>query len=219
MENIVDYLISTGYLKTPLITEAFSKIKRIDFLPLYLKKMADFDEALPIGEGQTISQPAVVAFMLELLSPKPGEKVLDIGSGSGWTSALLSYIVSKGGKNKKGRVLAIEIKEKLKNFGVKNTAKYSFVKRGIIRFVCGDGKKDLEKEEVFDRILVSAAAEEVPQELKNHLKIGGRLVIPIMDKKERLSFQQSIWLFEKKEKNRFKTKRYPGFIFVPLIKK
>lgn len=216
MTSLSDYLISVGYLKTPIIIDAFSKIKRADFLPKELKNIANLDEALPIGEGQTISQPAVVAFMLELLSPKPGNKILDVGSGSGWTSALLSYIVSNGKKNKKGRVLAIEIKEKLKNFGEKNTAKYNFVDGGIAEFFCGDGTKDLEKGEVFDRILVSAAAKDVPQGLKNHLKIGGRLVIPIMDRKEEFFSQQSIWLFEKKEKNKFKKTKYPGFIFVPL---
>lgn len=219
MTFLSKYLISVGYLKNPIIIDAFSKIKRADFLPDKLRNVADVDEALPIGEGQTISQPSVVAFMLELLSPKPGNKVLDVGSGSGWTTALLSYIVSDGGKDKKGRVLAIEIKGKLKKFGEKNTAKYNFTKKGIAKFICGDGVKDLEKKEVFDRILVSAAAKDVPRELKNHLKIGGRLVIPIVDNREGFFSQQSIWLFEKKEKNKFKKNRYPGFIFVPLIKK
>ena len=219
MTSFSDYLISVGYLRTPIIIDAFSEIKRTDFLPQKLKRIANLDEALPIGEGQTISQPAVVAFMLELLSPKPGNKILDVGSGSGWTSALLSYIVSNRGKNRKGRVLAIEIKEKLKNFGEKNTAKYNFVEKGMVKFVHGDGTKDLEKGEVFDRILVSAAAKDVPREFKNHLKIGGRLVIPIMDRREGFFSQQSIWLFEKKGKNKFKKTKYPGFIFVPLVKK
>ena len=105
--TLINYLISSGYLKTPLIIDAFLKIKRVDFLPDNIKNLSELNEALPIAEGQTISQPAVVAFMLELLYPKPGDKILDIGSGSGWTTSLLSYIVSKGGENKQGRVFAI----------------------------------------------------------------------------------------------------------------
>ena len=88
--SLIDSLILRGYLKTPSVIEAFRKIKRADFLPSHLKSLSDIDEALPIGEGQTISQPAVVAFMIELLEPKKGEKILDVGSGSGWTTALLA---------------------------------------------------------------------------------------------------------------------------------
>ena len=90
--NLIDNLISEGWLKSPRIIEAFRKIKREDFLPDHLKDLAQLNEALPIGYGQTISQPLVVALMLELLEPKEGEKILDIGSGSGWTTALLAYI-------------------------------------------------------------------------------------------------------------------------------
>ena len=87
--SLIDSLIQQGWLKTPEIIEAFRKIKRIDFLPEDMKDLAELNEALPIGYGQTISQPLVVAFMLELLQPKKGEKILDIGSGSGWTALSL----------------------------------------------------------------------------------------------------------------------------------
>lgn len=225
--SLVSYLISVGYLKNPIIIKAFQKIKRIDFLPEDIKEMADLDQALPIGKGQTISQPAVVAFMLELLQPKPGDKVLDIGSGSGWTTALLAYIVSqKGnskfensnyeGKNSKGKVIAIEIIPELKKFGESNVAKYNFIKKGVVKFILGDGKKGFKKEAPFDKILVSAAAPSVPSELKSQLKIGGRLVIPIKDKTAG-DFSQSIWMLERKKKDKFKIEKYPGFVFVPLV--
>ena len=120
--SLIDSLIQQGWLKTPEIIEAFRKIKRIDFLPEDMKDLAELNEALPIGYGQTISQPLVVAFMLELLQPKKGEKILDIGSGSGWTSALLADIVSQ--KENSGKVIAIEFIPELKEFGEKNVAKY-----------------------------------------------------------------------------------------------
>ncbi len=84
---LIESLIEEGWLKTPNIIEAFKKIKRVDFLPQEVKDLAELNEALPIGYSQTISQPLVVAFMLEQLNPQPGDKILDIGSGSGWTSS------------------------------------------------------------------------------------------------------------------------------------
>jgi len=115
---LIDSLIEDGWLKTPRIIEAFRKIKRADFMSDDIKNLAELNEALPIGYGQTISQPLTVAFMLEQLQPEPCQKILDIGSGSGWTSALLAHIVGLEGK-----VIAIEIIPKLKEFGKRNTAK------------------------------------------------------------------------------------------------
>ena len=109
---LVDILIQGGWLKTPRIIEAFYKIKRKDFLPEEMKDLAELNEALPIGFGQTISQPLVVAFMLELLQPQEGEKILDIGSGSGWTSALLAHIVSGGELKSKTELPFMEAKVK-----------------------------------------------------------------------------------------------------------
>jgi len=219
--NLIDSLIQEGYLKTPRIIEAFKKIKRVDFLPEDLKDLAELNEALPISFGQTISQPLVVAFMLELLEPKEGEKILDIGSGSGWTSALLGEIVGSNGK-----VIAIEIVPELVEFGKKNVGKYNFVEKGIVEFICADGYKGYEKEAPFDKILVSATAIRIPDSWKKQLKVGGRIVTPI---------NSSIWLFIKKSEKKgdepsahlnsvqedfvFEQIEYPGFVFVPLIEK
>jgi len=202
---LIDSLIEQGWLKTPKIIEAFRKIKRIDFLPENIKDLAELNEALPIGFGQTISQPLVVAFMLELLEPKEGEKILDIGSGSGWTSALLAEIVGK-----KGKVIAIEVIPELKEFGQKNVAKYNFIEKGVVEFICGDGSKGYQKEAPFDKILVSAQAKKCFQDWKEQLKIGGRIVVPIGN---------SIWLFIKKSEKEFEEREFPGFVFVPLIEK
>lgn len=202
--NLIDSLIQEGWLKTPRIIEAFRKVKRIDFLPEDVKNLAEFDEALPIGYGQTISQPLVVAFMIEKLEPRPGQKILDIGSGSGWTTALLSQIVEQ-----KGKIIAIEVVPELKEFGEKNVAKYNFIDRGIAEVVCSDGTKGYKGEAPFDRILASAAVQEkIPQAWREQLKVGGRIVTPI---------GSSIWVLEKKSESEFEEIEFPGFAFVPLI--
>ncbi len=208
--NLIDSLILEGWLKSPRIIKAFEKIKRVDFLPKEIRDLAELNEALPIGFGQTISQPLVVAFMLEKLDPQSGEKILDIGAGSGWTSALLAEIVSDGGKNKKGKVIAIEIVPELVNFGKENVKKYNFIEKGIVEFICADGTKGYEKEAPFDKILVSASAKRCYESWKNQLKIGGKIVTPI---------GSSIWLFIKKTKSEFEEFEYPGFVFVPLIER
>jgi protein-L-isoaspartate(D-aspartate) O-methyltransferase len=203
--DLVDSLIQEGWLKTPRIIEAFRQIKRVDFLPDENKDLAELNEALPIGYGQTISQPLVVAFMLELLDPRPGDKILDVGSGSGWTSAILAQIVGE-----KGKVIAIDIVPELVEFGKKNISKYDFVKKGRALFICADGSKGYQKESPYDKILASASAIELPKAWKEQLKIGGRIVTPI---------GTSIWLFVKKSENEFEETEYPGFVFVPLITK
>ena len=231
---LIDSLIKEGWLKTPRIIKAFREVKRVDFLPKEIKDLAELNEALSIGYGQTISQPLVVAFMLELLQPQLGDKILDVGSGSGWTSALLSKIVGKEGK-----VIAIDIVPELVEFSKKNVAKYNFlapyrtegsgagIEKGIVEFFCADGSKGYEKEASYDKILASASAETLPPVWKEQLKIGGRIVTPI---------GSSIWLFIKKSEGDeavvssspsllrgkssvFQETEYPGFVFVPLIEK
>jgi len=220
--GLIDSLIKDGWLKTPEIIEAFQKIKRVDFLPDDVKDLAELNEALPIGLGQTISQPLVVAFMLEQLQPQSGDRILDIGSGSGWTTALLSEITGL-----KGRVIAIDIIPELVKFGEKNAAKYNFIEKGIAKFICADGSKGYKNEAPFDGILVSASVQgELPKSWKEQLKIGGRIVTPI---------GSSIWRFIKKSEKEvaetsshlpprpvrrdsaFEAVEYPGFVFVLLI--
>lgn len=190
------------YPKSQPIIEAFRCIDRANFVPDYLKDQAYIDAPLSIGYGQTISQPLTVAFMLELLQPKKGDKVLDIGSGSGWQTAMLCQLVGPG-----GFVYALERIPELKEFGQANVQKYNFKN---VEFICGDGSKGLVAKAPFNKIIAAAAAEEMPQIWKDQLEIKGRLVAPI---------KNSIWLVVKKGKNKFEEKEYPGFVFVPLIKK
>lgn len=202
--SLIDSLIKDGWLKTPIIIEAFKTVKRADFLPEDIKNLAELDDVLPIGHGQTISQPLVVAFMLEQLQPNSGDKILDIGSGSGWTSALLGEIVGRDGK-----VIAIETIKELKKFGEENAAKYN--KWGQALFILGDGLNGYGKEAPYNKILCSAAVQvEVPKAWKEQLKIGGRIVTPI---------GSSIWLLIKKGADDFEEIEYPGFAFVPLVQK
>lgn len=203
MSKLVNDLIQEGALKTDIIIDAFSEIDRIEFVPVELERSAHANIALPIGYGQTISQPLTVAIMMELLDPKRGQKIMDVGSGSGWTTALLSYIAGKDGK-----VVAVERKKELMEFGKRNTDKYGFIKKGIANFYCADGIKGMPEEAPFDCILVSASAECVPNDLKDQLKVGGKMVIPVGN---------SIWQLIKKSDNDFEKKEYPGFSFVPLI--
>jgi len=188
-------------LKTPKIIEAFRKIRREDFLPEELKEEASINAPLPIGYGQTNSQPLTVAFMLELLEPKEEDKILDIGAGSGWQTAMLAYIVGD-----KGKVLAIERIPELVEFGRQNVAKYSFIEKGIVEFVCGNASKFVSNG--VDKIIAAASAKKIPDAWKEQLKIGGRLVVPV---------QSSIWLLIKKSQADFEEQEFPGFAFVPLI--
>ena len=206
-EKLIKNLVDDGYLKTPSIIEAFQKISRIDFVPENLKEVAYADNPLPIGHEQTISQPLVVAFMLELLEPREGEKILDIGAGSGWQTALLAHIVV--GDELGGKVIAIERILELKTMAEENIAKYNFIEKGVVQIIQGDGSKGHKEEAPYDKIIAAAAAEKIPPAWKEQLKIGGRIVAPV---------GQSIMVIEKTEQNQFTQKQYFGFSFVPLVK-
>jgi len=198
--NLINKLIKDGVLKTPAIIKAFENIDRADFILPKYKDLAYEDEALPILEGQTISQPTTVAFMLELLQPGKGQNILDVGSGSGWTTALLAQIVGFTGK-----VYGVELKEKLVDFGWKNLKKYNLPWAELK--IAEKGNLGYPEKSPYDRILVSASADEYPKELEKQLAEDGKMVIPV---------QNSIILINKtKSKTYFQ--EYPGFVFVPLI--
>lgn len=204
-ESLIKEIIDSDYLKSPHIIEAFLAIDRKDFVISEYQDETYSNIPLPIGFGQTISQPLTVAFILELLQPQAGEKILDIGAGSGWTTALLACIVSQ---KEKGKVIAIERISELKEFGEKNVAKYNFIEKGVVEFICADGSQGYKKEASFDKILCSAAVKEVPKDWLKQLKIGGRIVTP---------FNGEVQLWIKKAENEFDIKRFQGFTFVPLI--
>ena len=204
-DKLIEDLIKDGFLQSPRVIEAFRKIDRSNFVIEYLKNDAYINSPLAIGFGQTISQPLTVAFMLEKLDVQPGHKVLDVGSGSGWTTALLAEIVGE-----KGKVYGIEIIPEIYEFGKANVMRYSFINKGIVEMYCGNGLEGLEEAAPFDRIMCSAAVKEIPQAFKEQLKIGGKMILPM---------NHSLWLITKKSENEFDSEEYPGFIFVPAIEK
>lgn len=199
MNGLVGYLKGRGVLKTKAVIRAFAKVDRAGFVPPEFHDRAYDDEPLPIGFGQTISQPYTVAFMLELLAPKRGENILDVGAGSGWTTALLAAIAGPS-----GAVRGVEIVPELVAFGKRNLAKYNFQNAEIAQAGTLSSPSDRAP---FDRILVSAASDSVPRELVDQLKIGGIMVIPV---------GRAIWQIRKISSRETAVNKFEGFAFVPL---
>lgn len=199
--ELVDYLIRRGTLTTPAIIAAFRAVDRKYFVQPGLGSLAYEDHPLDIGYKATISQPTTVAFMLEKLAPQAGEKILDIGSGSGWTTVLLAHIVGAT-----GIVNGVEIVPELTELGSNNLKKYPFRNAEIIQ---AEKKLGMESKSPFDRILVSASIAQLPEEIITQLAVGGTLVIPI---------GEAIWQVHKISATQHSTNKYPGFLFVPLQK-
>ena len=182
------------------ILEAFLQVNRHHFVPRSLAGAAYEDHPLPIGAGQTISQPYMVALMTECLVLKGGEKVLEIGTGSGYQAAILS-------------VLCREVCTVERDPGLLETARQVLTEEGYtnIKYKQGDGTKGWAEEAPFDGMIVTAGAPAVPEALKAQLAEGGRLVIPVGD-----LFSQTLLLVEKKD-GKFLEAEVCPCVFVPLV--
>jgi|SRR3989344_2839940 len=185
------------------IINAFSKVKRENFVNTNMKNMAYENIALPISESETISQPSTIALALSMLKPKENQKILEIGSGCGYVLALISEIVGENGK-----VFGVEIVKELAERSRINLKNYKNIE--IFNL---NGNKGLLERAPFNRILISAALEEVPNKILSQLDEKGILVAPIGP-----GFMQTLTSIRKIEENFIIEKEIPGFIFVHFVK-
>ncbi|AKV95306.1 protein-L-isoaspartate(D-aspartate) O-methyltransferase [Marinobacter sp. DSM 26671] len=200
--SMVDYQLRARGIGSPLVLEAMGRVPRERFIPERMKDCAYDDGPLPIGAGQTISQPYIVALMTEALDLEGGERVLDIGTGSGYAAAVLGCIASE--------VFSIERVRELADRAARTLAAEGF---DNVRVRCGDGTIGWSEHQPFDGIIVAAGAPSVPESLKHQLAVGGHLVIPVGSEHSVQSLERITRLTE----NEFRTEDLGAVRFVPLI--
>lgn len=203
-KNLIEYLISSGYLSKPEVIEAMIKVERHKFIPEDYIFEAYSDRPLPVMNGQTISAPHMVAMMTELLDIKRDSKILEIGSGSGYQAAVLAELA------REGEIYTIERMPRLAEFAEKNLKKCGYENVFVI---VGDGTLGYEEKAPYDRIIVTAGAPKIPDKLLAQLGDKGKMVIPVGGK-----FQQELIIIEK-EKGEIIEKKLGVCVFVPLIGK
>ena len=196
---MADDEIAGAGIKDERVVESIRTTPRHEFMPAKQRKFAYFDMALPIGHGQTISPPFVVAYMTEQLEPKATDKVLEIGTGSGYQAAVLSPLVSE--------VYSIEIVEPLGKRAAATLEKLGY--ENVFTMV-GDGYKGWPEHAPFDKIIVTCSPENVPQPLVDQLKEGGRMIVPLGER-----YQQLLYLFTKVD-GKLKKEPLEATYFVPL---
>ena len=166
--TMVDQQIAARGVSDPATLEAMRTVPRHEFLPLRLRNEAYMDYPLPIGHGQTISQPYIVAFMTEAIRPQPGEKILEIGAGSGYQAAILAQMGAD--------VYTVEIVEPLAEMARQTLERLGY-KNAQVRH--GDGYRGWPEHAPFDAIIVTCAPDKIPPDLVAQLKDGGRMIIPV----------------------------------------
>jgi len=208
--RVIELLVDSGYLKNPRVIKALLNVPRELFVPEAVRRYAYHDTPLPVGWGQTISAIHMVAIMTEELDPEPGNKVLEIGTGSGYQAAVLAEIVAKqdfGG----GHVYSIERISELASFARKNLERAGYSEH--VTVVVADGTLGYKEEAPYDRIIVTAAAPDIPTPLLEQLSDPGILVAPVGDR-----YFQRLLIVEKR--NGRIIKRWGiECVFVPLIGK
>ena len=185
----------------PEVMEAMGRVPREEFVPEHLKPMAYENHPLPIGNGQTISQPFIVALMTDLLNPGPNDVILEVGAGSGYQAAILSLLVKQ--------VYALEIIASLAGVASTRLRKLGYDNVEVRQ---GDGHGGWPEHAPFDGIIVAAAASHVPPALQEQLKPGGRIVIPIGYP----DMPQELLVLEKDKSGKFTTRNILSVVFVPL---
>lgn len=199
-ERMVRVQLAGRGIKDEKVLEAMRTVPRHLFVPDSMLSHAYSDEPLPIGEGQTISQPYIVAFMTEAIGLQEGDRVLEIGTGSGYQTAILAEIAKE--------VFTVELVETLSTRAQEVLEKLDYTN---IRFKIGDGTFGWKKLSPYDAIIVTAAPDDVPHSLEKQLKIGGRMIIPVG-----VSIQELVLVT--RGKKRYKRKKILPVRFVPLVK-
>jgi protein-L-isoaspartate(D-aspartate) O-methyltransferase len=199
---MVENHIAARGIHSQLVLDAMRAVPREDFLPQHLREFAYKDAPLPIAEGQTISQPYIVALMTEALALKGGETVLEIGTGSGYAAAVLAQIAAEVYTVERIRQLADTAATVLSDLGYTN-----------VHVQHGDGTRGWEDHAPYDAIVVTAGGPEVPESLRSQLKIGGRLVIPVgIDRR-----LQELVRVTRVSESEYKTNNIADVRFVPLV--
>ncbi|MFH0826536.1 MAG: protein-L-isoaspartate(D-aspartate) O-methyltransferase [Candidatus Omnitrophota bacterium] len=201
LKMVEEQLIPRG-ISDPKVLDVFRKVERHKFLPQELHGSSYADFPVPIGEGQTISQPYIVALMTQCLGLTGTEKVLEVGTGSGFQTAILAELSKEVYSVERFANLAKQAQDLLSTLGYSN-----------IKIKVGDGSLGWSEEAPFDKIIITAATPRVPLPLGEQLKDGGKLILPLGE-----SFSQMLTLFEKKE-GKLESSDICGCVFVPLVGK
>ena len=197
---MVDSQIRARGVRDPLVLSAMAKVPRHLFVPENLRVHAHADEPLPIGDGQTISQPYIVAYMTEALGLRGGEKVLEIGTGSGYQTAVLAEIAGEVWTVEIVEALAARARGILDGLGYKN-----------VHYRVGDGSEGWPDAAPFEAIIVTAAAPRMPSALEDQLAVGGRMIVPVGTDLQEL-------FLVRRDKKGVERERRLGVRFVPLVK-
>jgi protein-L-isoaspartate(D-aspartate) O-methyltransferase len=200
-ERMVEEQILRRGIEAPAVLAAFRAVPREAFVSESLREFAYEDGPLPIGAGQTISQPYIVALMIDAAGIPPGGRVLEVGTGSGYAAAVMSHLAGEVFTVERHEALARSAAERIDHLGY-----------GNVSVVCADGSGGLPDEAPFDAILVAAGGELVPEPLKRQLAIGGRLVVPVGDGET-----QALLCLTRTGENAWETRNLGGVRFVPLI--
>jgi len=204
--DLVKRLSEMGYIKTEKVKQAMMKVPREEFLPASNKPYAYADQPLPIGEGQTISAPHMVAMICEILSLEEGMKVLEIGTGFGYNAAVVAEILGP-----KGHMYSIERISSLAETAKENLKRTGYADN--ITVIVGDGTKGYPEEAPFDRIYGTASAPRLPEPLEEQLEIGGMILIPVGEHR----YMQELIVITRKSEDEYEKKSIGGVAFVPMI--
>jgi protein-L-isoaspartate(D-aspartate) O-methyltransferase len=211
-EKLIDSLTRQGILRSPKVIKAMRAVPRTKFLSSDSQLYSATDTPLPIGHGQTISAPRIVAIMNEALQLETGQKILEIGAGSGWHAATVAEIVAPNNapRSEWGHVYTVEINQNLADTAKKNVMNTGYSDR--VTIIVADGSKGYPEKAPYDRIFVAAAAPDVPKPLLDQLKAGGIMLIPVGS----ASLFQTLLKITKGTDGKFKEESLGGVAFVPL---